>query len=170
MNNRQYPVGKFDYRKRITAADRKSLIRHIAEAPPKLREAAAKLTAGQLDTPYRDGGWSARQVVHHLPDSHLNAYIRTKLALTEDEPTIKPYDEGRWADMADSRDTPIEVSLTLFESLHTRWLTILRSMSEDDFGRKLIHPDHGVRDLDWLLQMYAWHSRHHVAHVKLVAP
>jgi len=170
MNNRQYPVGKFDYRKRITAADRKSLIRHIAEAPQKLRESAAKLTAGQLDTPYRDGGWSARQVVHHLPDSHLNAYIRTKLALTEDEPTIKPYDEGRWADMADSRDTPIEVSLTLFESLHTRWLTILRSMSEEDFGRKLIHPDHGVRDLDWLLQMYAWHSRHHVAHVKLVAP
>ena len=137
----------------------------IAAAPLRMRDAVAGLSAAQFDTPYRDGGWTVRQVVHHVPDSHVNAYVRTKLALTETEPTIKPYDEAAWAELADSRVTPVEASLTLLESLHTRWCDVLRSMHERDFARTFRHPEHGLVTLDWLVEMYAWHSRHHVAHI-----
>jgi hypothetical protein len=161
----RYPVGKFEARDKLTPDDRRALIGIIAEAPMHMQSAAGDLLDAQLDTPYREGGWTVRQVVHHVPDSHLNAYIRLKLALTEDAPTIKPYDEARWAELADSRNTPIEVSLTMLESLHARWVTLMESMRDEDFARKLTHPDHGLMNLDWLLQMYAWHSRHHVAHI-----
>ena len=141
------------------------MIGNIAETPARMREAVAGLSDAQLDTAYREDGWSVRQVVHHVPDSHLNAYVRLKLALTEDDPLIKPYDEGRWAQLEDSRDTPIEVSLSLLESLHARWIVLLRSLDENDFGRTFRHPDHGSVTLDWLVAMYAWHGRHHVAHI-----
>ncbi|HKO01538.1 MAG TPA: putative metal-dependent hydrolase [Thermoanaerobaculia bacterium] len=161
----RYPVGNFEARNKITSDERRALIGMIADAPRNLRGAVANLNERQLDTPYRDGGWTVRQVAHHVPDSHLNAYTRLKLALTEDEPTIKPYEEARWAELADSRETPIEVSLTLLDSLTTRWVTLLNSMTENDFARKFRHPDHGAVDVDWLVQMYGWHSRHHVAHI-----
>lgn len=165
MNDSQYPVGKFERRDHLTMDDRRALIATIAACAPKLRDAVANLSDEQLDTPYRDGGWTVRQVTHHIPDSHLNAYVRLKLALTEDEPTIKPYEEAQWAEMADTRNVPVGVSLALLDSLHVRFVAVLESMSEADFQRKLRHPDHGLVDLDWLLQLYAWHSRHHVAHI-----
>ena len=138
----------------------------IAAAPARMREAVAGLSDGQLDTPYREGGWTVRQVVHHVPDSHLNAYIRLKLALTENEPTIKPYDEALWAQLDDVHTTPVETSLTLLESLHARWVGLLRAMKDKDFRRTFRHPEHeGAPTLDWLVAMYEWHSRHHVAHI-----
>lgn len=161
----RYPVGNFQRRNELTPDDRRALINIIADAPRNMRDAVARLSDQQLDTPYREGGWTVRQVVHHVPDSHLNAYIRLKFALTESAPTIKPYDEARWAELADSRDTPIEVSLNLLDSLHARWVVLMRSMRDEDFARTFTHPEHGSVDLDWLVQMYAWHSRHHVAHI-----
>jgi hypothetical protein len=162
----RYPVGKF-VRPTVphTSNERRELVEEIAVTPARMREAVASLSEAQLDTPYRDGGWTVRQVVHHVPDSHMNAYTRVKLALTEDEPTIKPYDEAAWAKLNDVRDTPIETSLMLLETLHARWDTILRAMTDTDFARTLLHPDHGVITLDWLIAMYAWHGRHHVAHI-----
>ena len=131
-----------------------------------MRKAAAGLTPKQLDAPYRPGGWTVRQVLHHVPDSHLNAYIRFKLALTEDTPTIKPYYEARWANLADTRKTAVETSLALLENLHARWVTLLRLMQPKDFARTYFHPDHGkALTLDWALAMYAWHGSHHVAHI-----
>ncbi|HKR62653.1 MAG TPA: putative metal-dependent hydrolase [Thermoanaerobaculia bacterium] len=165
MTDPRYPVGKFEKRDTLTPDERRAMIEQIAAAPARMREAVAGLDASQLDTPYREGGWTVRQVVHHVPDSHLNAYIRLKLALTEDTPTIKPYDEAAWAQLADARDTPLEVSLALLESLHARWTGLMRSMRDDDFRRTLNHPEHGTMTLDWLVAMYAWHSRHHVGHI-----
>jgi uncharacterized damage-inducible protein DinB len=165
MNDPRYPVGKFDRRDTLTADDRRTLLQQIAEAPARMREAVRGLDERQLDTPYRDGGWTVRQVVHHVPDSHLNAYCRLKLALTEDEPLIKPYDEAAWATLADGQDTPVEVSLTLLESLHARWMRIWDSMAEADFARRLNHPENGMMTMDMLLGMYAWHGRHHVGHI-----
>lgn len=165
MNDLRYPVGKPEGRQQFTPEERRALFDEIAAAPERLRKAVAGLSDQQLDTPYRDGGWSVRQVAHHVPDSHLNAYIRTKLALTENEPTIKPYDEAAWAKLADSRDTPVEVSLSIFDNVHRRWLTLLRSLREEDFARTFRHPEHGVRTLDWLVGLYAWHGRHHTAHI-----
>jgi len=164
----RYPIGKFHWKGELTDTDRAELIGQIAEAPARMREAAAGLTEAQLDTPYRPGGWTARQVIHHVPDSHLNAYIRFKLALTEDQPTIKPYDEVRWAELADTQITPVETSLALLESLHERWVNVLRSMTSAEFARNLNHPEHGLISLDWMLADYAWHGRHHVGHVKAV--
>jgi hypothetical protein len=149
----------------VTADDRRRMIAEIAEAPAKLRAAVAGRTDGQLDTPYRDGGWTVRQVVHHLPDSHLNAYIRFKLALTEQEPTIKPYEQQLWAELPDSKTAPIDMSLDLLESLHRRWVLMLRAMTPADFARTLRHPELGVVRLDRYLASYAWHGRHHVAHI-----
>ncbi|HYC61183.1 MAG TPA: bacillithiol transferase BstA [Thermoanaerobaculia bacterium] len=166
MTDERYPIGKFERRDPLNPDERRAMIDTIAAAPARLREAVAGLDGKQLDTPYREGGWTVQQVVHHLPDSHLNAYVRLKLALTEDDPLIRPYDEALWAGLADSRDTPPEVSLTLLESLHVRWVTLLRSLRDEDFRRTLRHPDHfGILTLDWLVSMYAWHSRHHVAHI-----
>jgi uncharacterized damage-inducible protein DinB len=165
-NDPRYPVGKFNRPSRaLTAEERRELIAQIAAAPSRMRQAVAGLSESQLDTPYRDGGWTVRQVVHHVPDSHMNAYIRVKLALTEHEPVIKPYDEAAWATLSDVRDTPIETSLVLLETLHQRWDTILRAMTDADFARTLMHPDHGVMTLDALIAMYAWHGRHHVGHI-----
>ncbi|MBS1839770.1 MAG: bacillithiol transferase BstA [Acidobacteria bacterium] len=161
----RYPIGKLEIPAAVTPALRQSAIQTIAETPAKFRAAVKGLNDAQLDTPYRDGGWTVRQVVHHVPDSHMNAYIRFKLALTESSPTIKPYDEAQWAQLADSRSTPIEVSLALLDSLHLRWVELLRSFKAEDFARKLIHPEHGEKNVDWLLFVYAWHGPHHTAHI-----
>lgn len=161
----RFPIGKLEIPTTVTPALRQSAIATIAATPANFRSAVKGLTDAQLDTPYREGGWTVRQVVHHLPDSHLNAYVRLKLALTESSPTIKPYAEDKWAELADSSSTPIEVSLTLLESLHTRWDVLWRSLKPQDFSRKLIHPDHGERTIDWLVFVYAWHGQHHTAHI-----
>jgi uncharacterized damage-inducible protein DinB len=161
----RYPIGKYESKASLTPAERASVISKIAETPKRLRDAVAGLSAEQLDTPYRPGGWTVRQVVHHVPDSHLNAYVRFKLALTETEPTIKTYEEASWADLADSRETPIDVSLALLEALHVRWAVLLRSVRSGDFARRLQHPVLGLMTLDDLAGLYAWHGRHHVAHI-----
>jgi len=165
MTDPRFPIGKYERRDELTAAERVALIDTIAAAPARMREAVRGLDDAQLDTPYREGGWTLRQVVHHVPDSHLNSYCRFKLALTESTPTIRPYDEAAWAELADSKLTPIETSLTLLESLHDRWTRLLRSMSDADFRRRLTHPDNGEMSLDNMLGIYAWHSRHHTAHI-----
>ena len=162
----RYPVGKFNWDAPINDSDLPMLIAAIAETPGDLREAVAGLSPDQLATRYRPGGWTVKQVVHHVPDSHMNAYTRFKLALTEDEPTIKPYDEAAWAELPDSRKVPIAVSLDLLDALHLRWVALLRSMDPADFNRGLRHPEHGrVFTLKQMLGLYAWHGRHHVAHI-----
>ena len=161
----RYPIGTFQMPSEITPAARQQAVTTIAETPAKMRAAVNGLSESQLDTPYRDGGWTIRQVVHHVPDSHLNAYVRLKLALTEISPVIRPYAEDKWAQLADSRSTPIEVSLILLESLHARWDVLWHSLKTEDFARKLVHPEHGERTIDWLASLYAWHGRHHVAHI-----
>ena len=165
MADFSYPIGRFSFPGSSTPAQRRQWIDEIAEAPARLRAAVAGLSPEQLDTPYRPAGWTVRHVVHHLPDSHINSYVRFKLALTEEEPTIKPYDEALWAELADTRATPVEVSLTLLDSLHGRWVPLLRSLSETDFARQFRHPELGIVRLDRNLALYAWHGRHHVAHI-----
>jgi uncharacterized damage-inducible protein DinB len=149
----------------MTPAQRRAAIEAVVATPARLRAAVRGLSDAQLDTPYRPDGWTVRQVVHHVPDSHMNAFIRFKLALTEDTPTIKPYDESAWATLEDARSTPIETSLVLLESLHDRWVRVLRAMSDADFSRELNHPDNGIMNLDQLLALYEWHGKHHVAHI-----
>jgi uncharacterized damage-inducible protein DinB len=164
MADLQYPIGRFSFPDSTTASERQTWIREIARAPRDLRAAVAALTPEQIDTPYRPGGWTARQVAHHVPDSHLNAFIRFKLALTEDQPTIKPYDEARWAALADMA-LPVAPSLDLLEALHIRWVRLLESMSEQDFQRTFVHPESGTWRLDQYLAQYAWHGKHHTAHI-----
>ncbi|HEU0077220.1 MAG TPA: putative metal-dependent hydrolase, partial [Longimicrobiaceae bacterium] len=159
------PVGRFDVRAPVPAEQIPGWTRQIADTPARLRAAVEGLSPEQLDTPYRPGGWTVRQLVHHLPDSHMNAYTRLKLALTEDEPTIKPYDEAAWALLEDSRSTPPEVSLTLLETLHDRWVRLMRALGPADFARTLRHPEMGTMRVDALVGLYAWHGRHHVAHI-----
>jgi len=161
----RYPIGKFHRPDTLSIEERRSAIDAIAEAPARLRDAINGLEAAQLDTPYRPGGWSVRQLVHHVPDSHMNAYVRFKLAATEDEPTIKTYEEARWAELADARTAPIEPSLALLENLHKRWVLFLRSLAPEDWSRKFRHPELGTMSLEQNLALYAWHGRHHVAHV-----
>lgn len=161
----KYPVGKFAWEENFSDDRRRELIGQIAEAPAKLRAAVKGLDEKQLDTAYREGGWTVRQVAHHLSDSHLNAFVRFKLALTEDEPAIKPYNEKLWAETADAKSAPIASSLTLLESLHERLVTLLQSLSADDFKRKLKHPELGEVTIERYLGLYAWHGRHHVAHI-----
>jgi hypothetical protein len=160
-----YPIGKFVWEGPSGAADRARRIDAIAAAPAALRAAVAGLTEEQLDTPYRPGGWTVGQVVHHVPDSHVNAYVRFKLALTEDTPTIKPYDEAAWARLGDVKAVPVATSLALLEALHARWVALLRSFGEADWARTFRHPELGVVPLEKNLALYAWHGRHHVAHV-----
>ncbi len=161
----RYPVGKFSPPQGpVPAEERAQLLNQVAEAPAKLRAAIKGLNETQLDTPYRDGGWSSRQVVHHVADSHMNAFIRFKLGITEDNPTIKPYPEHLWADLADQK-LPIDVSLPIVDNVHQRWVTVLRSMKETDWARTFQHPELGVQRLDRSLALYAWHGRHHVAHI-----
>jgi uncharacterized damage-inducible protein DinB len=161
----RYPLGPFAYQPARTHAERTAWIDVIAATPAKLRAAVAGLDPEQLDAPYRPGGWTVRQVVHHVPDSHMNAYIRCKLTLTEDHPTIKPYDEARWAELPDST-RPIEGSLALVDWLHERWVSLLRATPEAAFVRTCHHPEAKIDfTLDRLVAMYAWHGPHHVAHV-----
>jgi uncharacterized damage-inducible protein DinB len=165
MTDPRYPVGKFQKPGELTMDDRKLLIDQIAEAPAAMRAAVAGLSPSQFKTPYREGGWTVQQVVHHVPDSHMNAYSRFKMALTQDNPTISPFMEDKWAELSDSHEVPHHVSLTLLESLHTRWLSVLRAMKASDFARTLFHPEHGQMRLDDMLALYSWHGRHHVAHI-----
>jgi hypothetical protein len=165
MSDAQYPIGTFVEDRAVTPGKRAAWIRQIAEAPAAIRAAVAGLSDRQLDTPYRPGGWTVRQVLHHVPDSHMNAYCRCKFALTENNPTIKPYDEAAWANVADTAKTPPEVSLALLDALHRRWVVLLESLGPADFARPLQHPEKGAITLDWMLQLYAWHGRHHTAHI-----
>lgn len=157
----RYPTGKFD-RSRI---DRAESIAAIAGLPSALREAVGGLDDVQLDTPYREGGWTVRQLVHHVADSHINAYARMRLALTEDWPTIKPYEEAEWAKLKDARTLPVEVSLELLKSLHLHWVVLLESFTEADWARGYVHPESGRETLETVAAIYSWHGRHHVAHV-----
>jgi hypothetical protein len=165
MNDPRYPIGKFSFTGSTDATQRKQLIDDIEQAPAALRAAVRGLNPQQIETPYRDGGWTVRQVVHHVPESHMNAYIRFKLALTEDEPTVKPYMEDRWATTADVEGTPLEVSLTMLDLLHNRWVRLLRFLKPDDWKRTFRHPELGTVSLEKSLALYAWHGKHHVAHV-----
>jgi uncharacterized damage-inducible protein DinB len=161
----RYPIGKFELPKNVTPELRQAAIDDIAATPAKVRAAVAGLSEAQLDTRYREGGWTVRQVVHHIADSHMNAYIRLRFALTENQPTIKPYDENNWANLEDARSAPVEVSLRLIEPLHERWVRLLHSVKTEQYARTMVHPDHGVRNLDWLLFLYSWHGKHHTAHI-----
>ena len=161
----KYPIGKFQLQNNLTEEQRRTMVDQIAETPAKLRAAVAGFSEAQFDTPYREGGWTVRQVVHHLADSHLNAFVRFKLALTEDRPAVKTYEQQLWAELADARTAPAAPSLALLEGLHQRWVILLRQMSAADFARQFQHPEHGLMKLERVLAMYAWHGRHHVAHL-----
>jgi len=169
MSDLRYPIGKFEWvppeNEEQMAKRRADYIEVLAKLPTSMAAAVKGLNAAQLDTPYRPDGWTVRQVVHHVPDSHLNAYVRFKLALTEDHPAIRPYDEAKWAQLPDSAITPIEVSLQLLGALQSRWVDLVRSMQPSDFARTLLHPERGTLTLDQMLAMYAWHSAHHTAHI-----
>ena len=165
MTDPRYPIGKFTYEVPPTPDQRKKLIEAIEQTPAAMRAAVQGLSPEQIETPYREGGWTVRQLVHHVPESHMNAYIRFKLALTEDQPTIKPYDEKRWAELADVQSTPPELSLALLESLHGRFVLLLSSMKLDDWKRTFRHPELGLMPLEKNLALYSWHGRHHVAHI-----
>lgn len=165
MVDLRYPIGKFQYEQPFTDERKRAFIDDVSRTPGSLRTAVKELSDAQLDTPYRPGGWSVRQVVHHMPDSHMNSYVRFKLALTEDDPTIKPYAEDRWAELADTKATPIDVSLTLLETLHDRWVRLLQSLSGSDWKRTFRHPDLGSMELEKVLALYAWHGRHHVTQI-----
>ncbi|SDY01710.1 Uncharacterized damage-inducible protein DinB (forms a four-helix bundle) [Evansella caseinilytica] len=160
----RYPIGKFKYEGEPTAEIVEGWISEIEKAPLQLREAVKDLNEVQLDTPYRSQGWTVRQVVHHIADSHLNSYTRFKLALTENTPAIKPYEEGKWAELPDSK-LPIEVSLTLIDALHTRWVYLLRSLEADDLEKTFLHPESGIVALSMSIGIYAWHGNHHIAHI-----
>jgi len=164
MTDPRYPVGRHEAVSTLTPARRADCVAQIAAAPELLRRAVQGLDDRQLDTPYRDGGWTVRQVVHHLPDSHMNAYVRCKLALTEDRPTIRPYRQGPWAETPDTR-APAVISLALLDALHRRWVLLLEGMGPADFARTLNHPESGMMTLDGVVAMYAWHGRHHTAHI-----
>jgi hypothetical protein len=161
----RFPVGQPELHLSLATEKRPGMIETIALLPKRLAVAVAGLSAAQLETLYRPGGWTVRQVVHHLPDSHMNAYVRFKLALTEDAPTIKPYDEARWAELPDGKMPPTEISLMLLEGLHKRWVLLMDSMTAQDWARKLTHPERGQVTLDENLCLYEWHCRHHVAHI-----
>ena len=164
MTDLRFPIGKFHFDGPLSD-QRRNALNDIAHTPAKLRLAVKGLSEAQLDTPYRPGGWTVRQVAHHVPDSHMNSYIRFKLALTEDEPTIKTYAEDRWAELADTRTTPVEVSLTLLETLHDRWVRLLSALTADEWKRTFRHPELGAMTLEKSLALYAWHGKHHVAHI-----
>ena len=165
LDDLRYPIGKHNVRSAIDGGAIQAAIRDIRELSDHLAAAVAGLSDKQLDTPYRPGGWTVRQVVHHLPDSHMNAYTRLKLALTEDVPVIKPYDEEKWAELSDGRTLPVEPSLSLLRGLHARWANLLEGLSPAEFSRELMHPEAGKFSIGQLTGLYGWHSRHHVAHI-----
>ena len=165
LQDLRYPIGEFDRNYDISGEARQERIKTITKLPERLRAAVAGLNDAQLDTEYRPGGWTVRQTVHHIPDSHANSFIRFKLALTEDEvPTIKPYYEDRWAELADAK-LPVEVSLKMADAIHTRWTALLNSMTDADYQKTFIHPETGTWTLDGALALYVWHSLHHTAHI-----
>src|SRR5712672_2976066 len=161
-----YPIGKYEHKESLSPGERESAIAQIAATPKCLRDAVAGLSQQQFDTPYRPGGWTVRQVIHHVPDSHMNSYVRFKLALTETDPVIKPYDEAAWARLSDTVETPVETSLDLLECLHQRWVVLMRGMSGEDWKKRYIQPEaeRGEMILDYVVAMYAWHCEHHLAH------
>jgi uncharacterized damage-inducible protein DinB len=161
----RYPIGRFQRLETISVEDRAAAIAAIAAMPGMLKAAVQGLDRDQLDTPYREGGWTVRQTVHHIADSHMNSFLRLRLALTEDWPTIKPYNENAWALLPDSTGAPAGWSLDLIESLHARWVMVLDSLSDEQWARGVNHPENGPMTLDTMAQLYAWHSRHHVAHI-----
>ena len=166
VDDLRYPIGRFEFHGALTDQQRHTAVAAIASAPKRLRAAVAGLSPAQLDTPYRPEGWTVRQVIHHVPDSHINAYTRFRLALTEPTPTIKPYEEARWAELSDARTAPVEISLALVEALHGRWVLLLEQCRPEEWARTLQHPEHGRQmSLDELLAMYAWHGDHHAAHI-----
>ncbi|MGA2594269.1 MAG: YfiT family bacillithiol transferase [Bryobacteraceae bacterium] len=161
----RYPIGRFKYQSENTEEQRHEYIDRIERTPGRLRSAVEGLTPEQFDTAYRPGGWTVRQLVHHVADSHINSFTRFRLALTEDAPAVKGYDQELWAELADSRTAPVEVSLTLLESLHRRWVLLLRSLTAADFARTFVHSELGPVTLDGNLALYAWHGDHHTAHI-----
>jgi hypothetical protein len=161
----RYPIGRLVRQSSLTDAARAGAIATIAETPAKLRAAVSGLADAQLDTPYRPGGWTVRQLVHHLADSHMHANIRTRLTVTEDNPPVKPYAEAVWAELPDAKTMPVEPSLEILDGLHARWVSLFRSLKPDQFARTMFHPEHGALTLDGLLAIYSWHGPHHVAHV-----
>jgi hypothetical protein len=168
MDHLRYPTGPFVMEPNPTPAHRAQWISEIERAPALIRAAVSALPEGGLDKPYRPGGWTARQVVHHVADSHINSYVRFRLALTEDEPTIKTYQESRWAELTDARTSPVDVSFQLLDALHSRWVTLLRSLTDADHAKKFNHPELGMVNLTRNLALYAWHGRHHEAHIRLI--
>ncbi|MPY89882.1 MAG: putative metal-dependent hydrolase [Luteitalea sp.] len=164
MKDPRFPIGRFAMPGDMTPAFRNAYIEQIAQAPARLRDAVAGLADAQLDTPYRERGWTVRQLVHHVADSHMNAYVRFRLALTESEPTIKPYDQERWATLADA-ELPLDVSLQLLDAMHARWVHVMRTLDESAFKRAFLHPEDGRITLNEALARYAWHGQHHTAHV-----
>jgi len=165
MSDPRYPVGKFSFEGPLSEEQKTRFLDEIEQTPARLKAAVQGLSQQQLDMPYREGGWTVRQVVHHVPDSHMNSYMRFKLALTEEEPTIRTYMEDRWAELPEARTAPIELSLGLLENLHKRWMLMLRAIPEADWKRTFRHPELGLMNLERTLALYAWHGRHHVAHV-----
>jgi uncharacterized damage-inducible protein DinB len=163
--NLRYPIGEFKFAAPLTEAKRVACLEAIEETPAKMRAAVAGLSEDQLNTPYRPDGWTVRQVVHHVPESHLHSYCRFKLALTEDQPTIKPYFEDRWAELGDAREAPVDLSLDLLDALHRRWIWFLRSLTLEDYQRTFVHPELGVVSLEKNIALYAWHGKHHVAQI-----
>lgn len=161
----KYPIGKYEVQP-FSQDQLKDWLQDIKDLPSHLENAVLNLDEHQLNTPYREGGWTIKQVVHHIADSHMNAYIRFKLGLTEDNPTIKPYEEAKWAEMEDVKELPVNISLTLLHALHMRWHCVLQHLTKEELGRTVYHPEHKTEFLLWdLLGMYAWHSKHHVAHI-----
>jgi hypothetical protein len=165
MDDLRYPIGKFSYSGPASGTGLPIWLSQIAETPALLRDAVRGFSAAQLDTPYRPGGWTVRQVVHHMADSHMNSYVRFRLALTEDEPVIKPYQENRWAQLNDAHSAPVELSLNLLDSLHQRWMLLLNNLGPEELARAFRHPEMGLVTLEKNVALYAWHGRHHVAHI-----
>lgn len=165
----RYPTGRFVYQPDVNSDVRATAIAAIAALPGAMRAAASALSEAQLAAPYREGGWTARQVIHHVADSHINAYVRTRWILTEDVTTLKAYDEKRWAELPDAASAPIALSLDLLDALHRRWHALLIALPPDDFRREIRHPESGLQPLDRFVQLYAWHGRHHLGHLKIVA-
>lgn len=166
MTDQRYPIGPFELESEITKDKRQQYFEEFAAMPDKLREAVRGLSSSQLDTPHREGGWTVRQVVHHIIDSHVNAYVRFKLALTEENPVAKSYDQARWSELEDSRTAPVEASLSLVEGLYQRWVFLLKSLNPDDFAKTMQHPDRGLFRLDSYLGMCVWHGEHHIAQIR----
>ena len=171
LEHLRYPVGRLPRRSTpLDARERADFIAVIEDAPARFRSLVSGLTDAQLARPYRPGGWTIRQVVHHVPDSHMNAYIRMKLAVTEDAPTIRTYEEARWAELPEAKGAPIAMSLALLDALHVRWVAFLRGLPASDFGKPFVHPQWGPVTVDESIVMYAWHCRHHAAHIESARP